>query len=188
VRDDFPADAGDPLVEEVAPWAAAAAVEADAGLAALRLLQQLRPVVRIDAGTGRAAAVDAETAMHTAFLVMFAWSGARLATHVVFGPRFALYPAVVQLRDGNPGVDIGAAVREDANAIDALCRLALGEYEAWRREPTSELRVYVDGEARPLDAEGRFDACGETILVRDERSATRVGVGERLPFRDGRLS
>ncbi len=186
LRDEF-ADAGDPLGGEVAPWAIAAASEAETGLAALRLLQQLRPVAVVEHGRGRAAGVDAATSMHTAFLVMYSWSGVRRAAHVVFGPRFALYPAVVQLADGRPGVDVDAAVREDRNAIDALCRLALDEYASWSREPTNEIRVYVDGEARPVDEAGHFDAHGDMVLVRDERSATRVGAGDELPFRDARL-
>jgi hyaluronoglucosaminidase len=186
LRDAFGDD--DALAQEVAPWAGTAATEADAGLAALRLLQQLRPVASIDGDRGRVAGVDAETAMHTAFLVMFSWTGARRSTHVVFGPRFALYPAVVQLPDGNPGVDITAAVREDRSAIDALCRLALDEYASWSRDPTSMLRVFVDGEARAVDDDGGFDARGDILLVRDERNATRVGPGDELPFRDARLS
>jgi hyaluronoglucosaminidase len=178
----------DPLAHEVAPWAGVAATEAAAGLAALRLLQQLRPIASVDDARGRAAGVDAEMAMHTAFLVMFAWTGARRSEQIVFGPRFALYPAVVQLADGSPGVDIAAAVREDGSAIDALCRLALDEYAAWSREPTSKLRVFVDGDARPVADDGSFDARGVMVLVRDERNATRVAVGDELPFRDARLS
>jgi hyaluronoglucosaminidase len=188
VRDDFPADDDDELVREVAQWAAAAAVEADTGLAALRLIQQLRPVATIVGEDGRLAGVDAEAAMHTAFLVMYAWSGARRNAQVAFGPRFALYPAVVQLADGKPGVDVRAAVREDCNAIDALCRLALEDYDAWCTAPTNRVRVFVDGEARTVDAEGRFDARGDMVLVRDERTTTRVGTADRLPFRDARLS
>jgi hypothetical protein len=49
----------------------------------------------------------------------------------VFGPRFAVYPAVVQLGDGRPGLDVDLALVEDANAIDALCRLALDRYREW---------------------------------------------------------
>jgi hypothetical protein len=50
---------------------------------------------------------------------------------VVFGPRFALYTPVVQLADGRPALDVGLAVREDENAVDALCRLALATYQDW---------------------------------------------------------
>jgi hypothetical protein len=134
------------------------------------------------------AGVDAETAMHTAFLVMYSWTGARRSAQVVFGPRFALYPAVVQLADGSPGVDVAAAIREDESAIDALCRLALDEYASWSRDPTSKLRVFVDGDARVVADDGSFDARGDIVLVRDERNVTRVGADDELPFRDARLS
>ncbi len=112
---------GDALAEECAPWAARARVEAQAGLAALRLIDQVK-----------APNVDPERAMHHAFAVLYLWSGARADGEVVYGPRFALYTPVIQLADGAPGLDAAAAVRENANAIDALCRLALATYDRWR--------------------------------------------------------
>jgi len=51
----------------------------------------------------------------------------------VFGPRFAFYPAVVQLEDGSPGLDVDLAVVEGQSAIDRLCRVALARYRAWAR-------------------------------------------------------
>src|SRR6184192_4280657 len=78
------------------PASASAAVEADAGLAALRLIQQTYPVAHIDRdGNGKAVLPDAEQAMVHAFATVFSWSAARGRKHVVFGPRFAIYPAVV---------------------------------------------------------------------------------------------
>jgi hypothetical protein len=71
--------------------------------------------------------------MHHAFAVLFVWNGARADEKVVFGPRFALYTPVIQLADGSPGLDAAAAVREDANAIDRLCRVALRTYDEWRK-------------------------------------------------------
>jgi hyaluronoglucosaminidase len=119
--DDFGSDSD--LAREIRPWAEAARTEANAGIAALKLLQQIRLVGGV--------APDAETAMQHAFATMFAWGAARRNEHVVFGPRFALYTPVIQLADGRPGLDIDAALREDDNAIDALCRLALAKYAAW---------------------------------------------------------
>jgi hyaluronoglucosaminidase len=110
------------LAAELEPWTAAARAEAEAGLAALRLLRQLR------SGTDDA---DAEALMTLVFVVLFCWRSARAGTRVVYGPRFALYTPVVQLPDGRPAVDVSLAVREDANAIDALCRLALDAYHRW---------------------------------------------------------
>ncbi|HEY4400407.1 MAG TPA: protein O-GlcNAcase, partial [Acidimicrobiia bacterium] len=127
------ADAGDdPLASELEPWLGSAAVEADAGLAALRLIQHTYPVAHIDRdGNGRAVLPDAEQAMVHAFATLFSWSAARRRRHVVFGPRFAIYPAVVQLADGRPGLDVDLAVVEDQSAIDRLCRVALARYQVW---------------------------------------------------------
>ena len=81
---------------------------------------------------------DPEPAMHHAFALSYTWMGARADEHVVYGPRFVVYSAVVQLPNGaGPALDISSSLREDANVIDRLCRLALGFYEAWRREPDS---------------------------------------------------
>lgn len=180
----------DPLASEVAPWVEAARVEAEAGLAALRLLQASRPVAGlVDQGKGRAAGPDPEPAMHAAFLVLYLWQAARADEKVVFGPRFALYTPVVQLRDGSPALDTGLAVREDGNAIDALCRLALRTYDSWRTEDSdAPVRVFVDGEERVLGADGRFDATGAMMLVRQGTTCTRIETGGALPFSDRRLS
>jgi hyaluronoglucosaminidase len=111
----------DPLVEELRPWCEQARREAEAGLAAVALLRQLR----------EPGGPDAERAMLHVFGVLFTWEAARAGDRVVCGPRFAVHPAVVQLPDGRPAVDLGLAVREDANAVDRLCRHALAAYAAW---------------------------------------------------------
>ncbi len=176
------------LAAELAPWAAAAAREADAGLAAIRLLQGSRPVATIDAtGDGRAAAPDAEWLVQAVFLLVFTWSGARGNHESVFGPRFAIYPAVVQTATGRPAVDIGLTLLEDGNAIDRLCRVALREYERWREGADETVRVFVDGDARAVDGDGTFDGRGETALLRSGRLCTRVRAGDTLPSRDRRL-
>jgi hyaluronoglucosaminidase len=179
----------DELDREVQPWAAAARRNADAGLAALRLLQSIRPVATIgDNASGRAAAADAERAMHAAFGLMFLWKGARADEKVVYGPRFAMYSPVVQLTDGRPALDVESAIREDANAIDRLCRLAFQDYGAWCREPDATVRVLVDGEERAVEPDGTFDAHGRTALLRAGSLVTRITAGDELPFDDVRLS
>jgi hyaluronoglucosaminidase len=136
-------DAGDdPLGVELAPWLADAATEAEAGLAALRLIQQTYPVARV---SGEVVAPDPELAMIHAFAVVFSWTAARRSKHVVFGPRFAFYPAVVQLDDGSPGLDVDLAVVEGQSAIDRLCRIALARYQAWSQRPRDALRVTAGG-------------------------------------------
>ncbi len=181
--------AGDALGAELAPWADAARREAEAGLAALRLIQRARPVARIDErGGGRVAGVDAENAMQTAFLVLFVWQSARADEKVVYGPRFAMYSSVVQLADGRPALDVSLALREDANAVDRLCRLALEVYDAWRTESDAPVKVFVDGERRVAGDDGTFDGHGRVALVRAGSAVTRVRPGQQLPFRDRRLA
>jgi hypothetical protein len=176
------------LGAEVAPWAAAAAREARAGLAAIRLLQRSRPVALVDnAGRGRAAAPDAELLVEAVFGLVFSWSGARANTEVTFGPRFAIYPAVVQTASGRPAVDIDLALIENANAVDRLCRVALREYERWRVDADETVRALVDGMERPIAADGTFDARGGTTLLCSGRQTTRARSDEALPVRDRRL-
>jgi len=132
----------DPLGGELAPWLADAAAEAEAGLAALRLIQQTYPVTRGPGdGVGEVVDPDPELAMIHAFAVVFSWSTARRSKHVVFGPRFAFYPAVIQLDDGSPGLDVDLAVVEGQSAIDRLCRIALARYQAWSQGPRHVLPV-----------------------------------------------
>ncbi|HEY5170978.1 MAG TPA: protein O-GlcNAcase [Acidimicrobiia bacterium] len=184
-----PAPPDDPLSSEVGPWATAARTAAEAGLAALRLVQCSRPVATVDtAGRGRAAAPDPETAMHTAFMVLYVWKGARTDDRVVFGPRFAIYTPVIQMPDGAPALDARAARREDANAIDQLCRLALDTYDEWRTTAAgTALRVLVDGEERAVAGDGTFDGRGHTVMVSQGPLRTRIPPGETLPFSDRRL-
>ena len=176
----------EPLGGEVAPWVSAARRAAEAGLGALRLVQHARPIGQIgEDGRGRVVVTDPEAAMHAAFLVLFVWQAARSDDQVVFGPRFALYTPIIQLPDGAPALDARAAVREDANAIDALCRLALATYDSWRTLAAGQaLRALVDGEERLVAPDGSFDARGADVIVGQGPHLTRVGP---LPFRDQRL-
>jgi hyaluronoglucosaminidase len=180
----------DPLAAELEAWLVQATREADTGLAALRLVQQVRPVAaRDESGAGRAVPPDAESAMIHAFALLFAWTGAREGRVVVGGPRFALYPAVVQLKDGRPALDVGLAVREDASATDRLCRLALREYRAWTADPGAAVRVELDGVAVPVDADGGFRSDpAVAVLVSCGSSVTRVSAPDAPPFPDVRLS
>lgn len=185
------AEAGDTLALEVTPWAERLAVEAAAGLAAARLIQHALPVGSIDAsGTGRAHSVAREPLLGHTFAVVGAWTDARPSRHTVFGPRFAFYPEIVACADGAPALDVAAAIVEDQNAIDRLCRLALALADDRRDDPDracGPVQVYVDGAERPVAADGTFDGHGTMVLLRAGRAATRVGP-EPLPFRDSRLA
>jgi hypothetical protein len=113
-------DPDDPLGLELDPWLRQAKRESAAALAAIGLLEHLA-----------SDAADADAALLHGFAVIFSWNSARAGDRVVFGPRFAVYPAVVQLPSGRAGLDVDLAVLEDRNAVDRLCRLALDAYRAW---------------------------------------------------------
>ncbi|MDQ1461328.1 MAG: hypothetical protein QOI08_2812, partial [Actinomycetota bacterium] len=88
-----------------------------------------------------------------------------------------------------PALDARAAVREDANVIDRLCRIALRAYDDWRTTAAgAPLQVVVDGEERGVAADGTFDAGRRSIIVRQGPISTRVTAGEALPFSDRRLA
>jgi hyaluronoglucosaminidase len=109
----------DMLAAEVAPWLEQARREADAGIAALQLLELL----------GADPPHDAERLMLHSFALLFAWSAARDAPpRVVLGPRFVMHPAVVQRPDGSPALDVTLALREDRSVVDRLARIALASY------------------------------------------------------------
>ena len=126
-------------------------------------------------GNGHAVAPDADAAMQHAFGLMFTWGAARRNERVVFGPRFALYTPVVQLAGGLPGLDVALAVREDASAIDALCRLALASYADWTRDAGAPIEAFVDGEPRAVSSTGAFDGSGREIRVRAACHETSAG-------------
>ena len=82
------------------PGPLAASAHAAAGLAALRLIQQSTPLAVAGTEEPRVLPPDPEPAMHHAFALIYTWMAARADEHVVYGPRFAVYSAVVQLPDG----------------------------------------------------------------------------------------
>jgi hyaluronoglucosaminidase len=181
----------DSLGAEIRPWLDQAAAEAEAGLASLRLLQHIRPVARRDHdGHGKAAAPGAEDAMLHAFALLFSWMAARDGRPIVFGPRFSVYPAVVQLSgDARPGLDLDLGLVEDQSAIDRLCRLVLGRYRAWAQQEPGVLEVTADGAPVQLGPDGEFTVDGASVvLVRDGIAATELAAtAQGPPFADGRL-
>jgi hyaluronoglucosaminidase len=180
----------DPLAVELEPWLATATTEAKAGLAALRLIQQTYPVALVSQeGGGNVCGPVAELAMLHAFAVLFAWSAARRGDKVVFGPRFAVYPAVVQLDDGRPGLDVDLAVVDGQSAIDRLCRFALDRYRSWTQRPRETLRVTVDGVPAEVAPDGSFSAPGARVVVVVESGGdmTALHPPAEPPFPDPRL-
>lgn len=192
LRDAAAAYAGvddDPLADELRPWLEQATREAEAGLAALRLLQATRPVAQRDEdGRGRGAAPDAEAAMIHAFGALFAWSGARRGRVVVGGPRFATYAAIVQLPTGEPALDVDLALREDGSAIDRLCRFALREYRDALPDVGAPLCARAGLDVFEVGDDGRFRAPPDTAVVLSwGHQLTRVQAPSSPPFGDARL-
>jgi hyaluronoglucosaminidase len=178
----------DPLGSELAPWLRQARLEVDAALAALRLVQQLRPVARRDGGRCHAAGPDAELTFLHVFALMLAWSSARAGhDRVILGPRFALHPAVVPLADGRPGVDVALAVHEDQSVVDRLCRLALDDYQRWRDEADADVRVVTRRGDVSCDEDGAYAVDDEVVLVRAGSRVTRLSASGGPPFSDPRL-
>lgn len=111
----LPAGLPEELATEIGPWAEQTAAEASVGLAALRAL------------AGEGAGGEPWAAVWSRMGLLFQWSAARRASNrVAFGARFACYPGIVLDESGNVAVDGDLSLVEDANAIDRLCRLALG--------------------------------------------------------------
>ena len=179
----------DPLGAELAPWLRHARLEVDAALAALRLVQQLRPVARRGSDRCRVVGPDSQLTFMHAFAVLLTWSGARARTdRVVLGPRFVVHPAVVPLAGGEPGVDVDLAVREDESVVDRLCRLALDDYQRWRPDAGCEVTVETANGPISTDAVGFCSLDSEVVFVRSGSRVTRVPAAVELPFPDPRLA
>ena len=164
----------DALATEVRPWADGARREAEAGLAALRLVQQIRPVVSVTEGNGHAVAPDADAAMQHAFGLMFTW-GVRAERPRRVRSAIRPYTPVVQLAGGLPGLDValGARGRQcDRRTVPprarVLCRL-----DTRRRRP---IEAFVDGEPRAVSSTGAFNGSGREIRVHAPRATRRPPV------------
>ena len=166
----------DPLAAEVAPWAAARpAAKRRPGLAALRLLQSVRPVAACRSGGPRPGGRPRPRGRPCTPRSWFSISGR---------PRVPMRRScsVLDSRStrrssscptGGPRSTPGAAVREDAQRDRRLCRLALRDLRrrGGRAAAGAPLRVFVDGEERPV-ADGRaFDGRGRMVMVRRARCA-----------------
>ena len=102
---------------EADPWVAQGRREAEVGRAALAVLE------------GLAAGDALHTLTERSMLLLYLWRDVRRGTATVMGPRLGLRPVLDQGCDGGWRFRPGC-VEEDANAIDALARLALGELAA----------------------------------------------------------
>jgi hyaluronoglucosaminidase len=107
------------LEGEVDRWLEQVHTEADVGLAAVRVLERIRPNRhRPDDAPDVAAAVE------RALMLTVLWQQVRRSDVSVFGDRLGIRPVLGQ-DDAGRWVFHRAAVTEDANAIDALVRFTL---------------------------------------------------------------
>jgi len=175
------------LGDEVGPWVDQVHREARVGLDAVRLLQAIRPGVRLDgAGNGRAVAPDPSSAMNHAGALWFRWPRLWRSSESVMGVRLGFRPALGQRPDGTWRYQPDAML-EDQNAIDALCRLALANLAAL--DDVGPLVVEVDGTRVPLGDDGSFAAePGAFVTARSGTLATRVRVPFSPPLDDPRFA
>jgi hypothetical protein len=113
---------------------------------------------------------------------------------MVFGARFAAYPAVVVRAPGPVVLDVRQALITGRSAIDRLCRLSLMVYEAWVEADCpagpASLRVVTGTETLEVDGRGRFQVppSDGVLLVRSGKFATRCSIPDAPPLPDPRLS
>jgi hypothetical protein len=106
------------VTEEVEPWVTQAKTEASLGLAAIEL---------IEADFGSAHAIGA------LLTLMLRWPAVRRASVTVMGPRFSLAPVLAFGPEGSWSLGDGT-ISEGLNAIDMLCRCAVGRHTAQNKE------------------------------------------------------
>ncbi len=102
------------LGEQAKPWTDQANAEAEVALVAMDLLEREPGDVEVPA-----LVVD----------LWSRWATVRRARPSVFGPRFAVTPAMGVSAEGMWTLT-GPSVREDVNATDVLCRAALAHHQA----------------------------------------------------------
>ncbi len=139
----------DSLGGEVSPWVDQVRDDANLGRVAVRLLQDLRPVVQVDdQGRGVVVGPDNEGAVEQAFAAGVLWAAVRRAPFTVMGPRFAMRPVLAQWPNGQWRFR-SASITEDANAIDRLLRHAFEVLDQF--DNATEIRVTVDDEPVALE-------------------------------------
>lgn len=171
---------------EADAWIQQTKDEANVGLTAVRVLQAIRPIVRVDdAGNGVAARPDNTSAVQQVLALSFLWPVVRRGVPSVMGPRCSFRSMLAQWPDGEwrfvPGM-----LTEDRNAVDALVRHALAALG--RFENDDELTVAVDHHPVVLGDGDTFHADpGALVRVTSGPSATTVTAPCVPPLADRRL-
>jgi len=173
------------LEEEAGPWIEQMKQEAQVGLAAVRVLQSIHPVVVIGAdGEGRAAVADNQSAVEQALAISMLWPAARRGAVSVMGPRSSFRPVLGQWPDGEWRYR-GTSLQENGNAVDRLVRFASEQLDRFERDRA--ITVAVDH--RPVESrDGTFAApAGAQVMVTSGPSSTRVVFPSTTPLKDRRF-
>lgn len=174
---------GGDLADEAGPWVEQMHAEAAVGLAAARVLQATRPIVRVDEhGNGVAAPPENQSAVEQAMAITFLWPAVRRGAVSVMGPRCSFRPVLAQWDDGEWRFR-GPSLQEDENAIDHLVRHALDHLERFERDAAVTIAV----DHRPVEDTSSFHAPpGSLVMVTSGPAATRVTAPCTPPLVDRR--
>jgi len=175
------------LEGEADDWLEQVHQEARITLAALRLLQAIRPAAVIDAkGAGRVIRPDLDAAAAEAFGLSLSWPRAHRSTMTVFGVRSGFRPVVGQWPNGQWRFE-PSALEHGRNATDLLVRSAFAALADGPSptEAAGSVEVLVDGEPVTVADDDTFRApAGATVVVRVGRHHTTVtGPADALPSR-----
>jgi hypothetical protein len=113
---------------------------------------------------------------------------------MVFGVRFAAYPAITVRAPGPSVLDVSQALITGRSAIDRLCRLALHVYEAWVEADCpagpESLKVVTGNDVVEVDAKGwfRVPPAEGVLLLRSGKFVTRCSIPDGPPLPDARLA
>lgn len=182
------------LAEEAGAWMTQLRAEVEVGRVALRVIQDLHPVVRVDPdGRARVAPPDVADAGRQALGLTALWPPLRRNPISVLGPRCSFRPVIGQ-DDAGEWVIAGGALEEDANAVDHLVRAAFAALEAVGSPGgpatgrAGRLAVDVNGEAVIPDETGAFRVPPDAaVRVRVGRQVTQVRGPAAPPLPDRRL-
>ncbi len=178
------------LGDEVSAWVRQARDEANLGRTALRIIQDIHPVVRVDPdGRGIVVGPDNHGAVEQALAAGVLWGAVRRAPINVMGPRYGMRPVLAQWPDGEWRFS-SASIDENANAVDRLLRHAFGALD--RFDNAHSLHVTVDGVPVDLEPAGAnrytFSAPpGAVVRATAGRACTTVTVPCIPPLPDRRL-
>lgn len=134
------------LEDEADAWITQVRAEARVGRRALAAIEAARPSLALDGHIVTVGGPDVDAATAAAFGVAATWPAVRRAPVTVMGVRAGFRPVLGQRPDGRWAMR-REALEHDANAVDALVRLAFDVVAALPDDDA--VTVVVDGAAHP---------------------------------------